>query len=63
MTSRRGQKKLLIRFRFLFQGRLDSKILYKEEDKCAGQTLTEYAIEEQADFMIIGMSSGKNRAE
>jgi len=45
--------------KFLFQGRLDSKILYKEEDKCAGQTLTEYAIEEQADFMIIGMYGRK----
>jgi nucleotide-binding universal stress UspA family protein len=45
--------------KFLFPNRLDSRVLYKDGEKCAGQTICEYANENRADFLVIGMYGRK----
>lgn len=47
------------RSKFLFPNRLNSKILYKDGDKCAGQIICEHANESEADFLIVGLYGRK----
>jgi len=59
-AQRRGAVEAVLKpHKFLFPGRLNHRVLMKESGKCVGQTLTEYSIKEQADFMIIGMYGRK----
>jgi nucleotide-binding universal stress UspA family protein len=41
--------------KFLFKGRVDVKVAYRDQSKCVGQHIVEEANDIDADFIIIGM--------